>query len=166
MIKQYIVTGYTDDQAGLDIRDEDVVRPLDHIYAEQGSAETYTWKIKSNGRCPTYGNCRNCTKSGPVDKICNDCQTFNGFHPRYEIKISECYRIMDAQTLAESLDMGHEIARADRKYVPNMGRVKFYTNADHRNRLERKYRHIVGGFEREIKVNEKMTEFHNLFGLW
>ena len=31
------------------------------------------WRSKSYGVMPTYGNCTNCYKSGPLGKYCNEC---------------------------------------------------------------------------------------------
>jgi hypothetical protein len=62
--------GYTDDQKGKDIRDEDVVRVSNGKWIAQHSTETGSWKEKSTGRCPTYGTCSFCFKAGPTGKKC------------------------------------------------------------------------------------------------
>jgi hypothetical protein len=59
-----IIMGYTDDQKGKDIRDEDVVRPSNGKWTAQGSHDTEPLKEKSTGRCPTYGTCSFCYKVG------------------------------------------------------------------------------------------------------
>jgi hypothetical protein len=48
-----IIVGYTDDQKGKDIQDEDVVRVSNGKWIAQHSTETGSWKEKSTGRCPT-----------------------------------------------------------------------------------------------------------------
>jgi hypothetical protein len=65
-----IIRGYTDDQKGKDIQDEDVVRPSNGKWTPQGSPDTGNWKEKSTGRCPTYGTCSFCYKVGPTGKKC------------------------------------------------------------------------------------------------
>jgi hypothetical protein len=65
-----IIVGYTDDQKGKDIRDEDVVRVSNGKWIVQHSTETGSWKEKSTGRCPTYGTCSFCFKAGPTGKKC------------------------------------------------------------------------------------------------
>jgi hypothetical protein len=50
------------DQEGQDIRDEDMVRPINHRWCYHGGDETSTWKLKSWARCPTYGSCQYCLK--------------------------------------------------------------------------------------------------------
>ena len=66
-----IIVGYTDDQKGKDIRDEDVVRVSNGKWIAQHSTETGSWKEKSTGRCPTYGTCSFCYKVGPTGKKCD-----------------------------------------------------------------------------------------------
>ncbi len=44
-----IVVGYTNDQEGQDIGDEDVVRPSNRKWTKQGSTETHDWQMKSCG---------------------------------------------------------------------------------------------------------------------
>jgi hypothetical protein len=63
-----IIVGYTDDQKGKDIRDEDVVRVSNRKWIAQHSTKTGSWKEKSTGRCPTYGTCSFCFKAGPTGK--------------------------------------------------------------------------------------------------
>ena len=63
-----IVVGYTNDQEGQDIRDEDVVRPANKKWTKQGSTETHDWQMKSSARRPKYGPCDHCYKAGPDSK--------------------------------------------------------------------------------------------------
>ena len=70
---------YTDDQFGKHIRNEDVVRPHNHLFYLMCSPETQTWKLKSRADCPTYGTCPMCYKCGPTALSCNNCPIDNGF---------------------------------------------------------------------------------------
>jgi hypothetical protein len=102
-----IIVGYTDDQKGKDIRDEDVVRVSNGRWIAQHSTETGTRKEKSTGRCPTYGTCSFCFKAGPTGKkcVCTD--------GRYKILFYR-YHIIDSIKIAELLEEELEVAKADR----------------------------------------------------
>ena len=111
---------YTPDQQGQDIRAEDVVRPVNHKMA--GPDEVTTWRALSADRAPTYGSCANCFRSGPIARLCNNCNednvtlNKNGLH--YEILQTRFENgksaALDSITLSEIFRAGHETARADR----------------------------------------------------
>jgi hypothetical protein len=61
---------YTPDQQGQDIRDADVVRPHNHKWSRPD--ETATMRVLSADRCPTYGSCVKCFRSGPYGRLCNN----------------------------------------------------------------------------------------------
>ena len=69
--KQYIVVRYTEDQAGQDIRDEDVIQAENSVWYTK--AEIKTWRDKTTAGIPTYGNCVNCYWGGPVGLKCTHC---------------------------------------------------------------------------------------------
>jgi hypothetical protein len=102
-----IIVGYTDDQKGKDIRDEDVVRVSNGKWIAQHSTETGNWKEKSTGRCPTYGTCDFCFKAGPTGKkcVCTD--------GRYKILFYRRH-IIDSIKIAELFEEELEVAKADR----------------------------------------------------
>jgi hypothetical protein len=50
---EQIIVGYTNDQKGKDIRDEDVVRVSNGKWITQHLTKTGTWREKSTGWCPT-----------------------------------------------------------------------------------------------------------------
>jgi hypothetical protein len=110
---KFIVKRYSPDQQGQDIKDEDVVRPSNYRYCYAGSPESIAWKFKSTARCPTYGSCFVCMRSGPAGKRCNACLS----EPPgiYTILL---YRgnILDSITLAGICETGHETAKADRTF--------------------------------------------------
>ena len=51
----FIVRNYAEDQAGMNIRKEDVVQARNSWYYT--SLEIETWKVKNTQDMPTYGNC-------------------------------------------------------------------------------------------------------------
>ena len=67
----WLLVGYSEDQAGQAIRQDDVIRANNGRWFTQ--EEVSNFKNKSNDSCPMYGNCNRCWKSGPVGKACNEC---------------------------------------------------------------------------------------------
>ena len=65
-IKVYITVGYSPDQPGEWIQNEDVVHPKYHKWTV--GKEAHAWSSKSRACCPTYGSCECCFNSGPVGK--------------------------------------------------------------------------------------------------
>ena len=129
---------YTPDQEGQDIRDEDVVRPRNHMWAR--GDEIATWRALSDDRCPTYGSCVKCFKSGPYGRLCNNCNTDNvtlnktGSH--YVILMKEhekCGRVqrvvLDSITLSQICRAGQEIVRADREVRWLRTPLRYYGSA-------------------------------------
>jgi hypothetical protein len=112
---------YTLDQEGQDIRDEDVVRPRNHLWAR--TDEIKTMKVLSADRCPTYGSCVRCFRSGPYGRLCSNCNEDNvtlqknGLHYVILMKRSErgATAVLDSITLSMIFRAGHETARADRE---------------------------------------------------
>jgi hypothetical protein len=102
-----IVIGYTEDQQGQNIRDEDAVRPDNHKWARNGLRETHEWKKKSSGRCPTYGTCSLCWKAGSAGKKCTST------HGNYLI-LFYGFNTLDSITVADIIGQDLEVARADR----------------------------------------------------
>ena len=111
--EQYIVVGYTDDQTDDFILDRDVVRPLNHKWCLESAAEVLTWQCKSTGRCPTYGSCTLCYRSGLVGKrrLMHNDFTYKVIWYRHH---SDKRYILDSKFLAEMIGKGHEIALANR----------------------------------------------------
>ena len=127
--QRFIVVNYSADQEGQVIRDEDVVRPLNHrwtiCYTNDPDAEILSWQKKSYAGCPTYGSCQKCLKSGPVGKVCNECP-IKKFKPGYVIMGNEDgSKILDSITIAQMLGRPHETAMADRVLKPGMDRIEF-----------------------------------------
>jgi hypothetical protein len=123
---RYIVRDYTTkypaDYEG-DIWHEDVVRPSNHKWQKRDDSEANDFNLKSEARCPTYGSCEFCFRSGPVGKLCIDCGD-DKFEGKYKVALYQnC--VIDSVTLAEVLEKGHETVRADSTFewiqTPQMG---------------------------------------------
>ena len=69
---KFIVRNYTEDQAGMDIRKEDIVQARNGWYYT--SQEIETWKVKNTQDLPTYGNCVQCGQGGPIGTECSQCE--------------------------------------------------------------------------------------------
>ena len=51
----YIIQQYTEDQAGQDIQEEDIIQAANAVWYTK--AEIKTWRDKTTTGIPTYGNC-------------------------------------------------------------------------------------------------------------
>ncbi len=122
-IPQMINKNYTPDQQGQDIRDDDVVRPHNHKWAR--ADDIATMRALSADRCPTYGSCVKCFRSGPYGRLCSNCNkdnvtlNKNGSHYVILMKKSDKHGrgnsvILDSITLSQIFQAGHETAKADR----------------------------------------------------
>ena len=117
--QQTILLGYTEDQYDKNIRTEDVVRAKGFFYTED---EIKGFHEKSRAKAPTYGNCVNCWKCGPLAAKCSDCERegATGYYSkmyawRNEIPNTERY-LIDAEYLAEWVGQGQEIPKANRLF--------------------------------------------------
>jgi hypothetical protein len=86
--EEYVVMNYSTDQKGRDIKDEDIVRPLNHRYSLFGSNETHSWRRLSTAAAPTYGTCVECMRAGPLAQVCNECNSHTAV---YMILVSELF---------------------------------------------------------------------------
>ena len=111
---------YTPDQLDQDIQDADVVCPRNHNWSLED--ETNTMRVLSADRCPTYGSCVRCFRSGPYGRLCNICNKDNvtlkkdGLH--YVILQKSRpgkSAVLDSITLSKIFRAGHETAKADRE---------------------------------------------------
>jgi len=121
-LRERVLTNYTPDQEGKDIKETDVVRPSNRRYCRKSAGvhdeEIRSWKWKSNARAPTHGSCGGCMKSGPLGKVCMDCDD-KGWKNDYRM-MKDGQKILDSITLAEIFGQGHEVAKADRFCTPEM----------------------------------------------
>jgi hypothetical protein len=118
-----------------DIFEEDVVRPTNKIWCRTGSEETRTWRLKSSAGCPTYGSCDFCFSSGPVGKRCSKCPEA-GFY----LVVLYQYYVLDSVALADVMERGHEVAKANRTYQWHRTPTKTFNQEMARIALE-KYHH-------------------------
>ena len=106
---RYIIVDYDQEfYQSIFIKDEDVVRPPNHMHTT--NATPRSWMNKSTARCPTYGSCQYCMKCGPVDEYCDRCT--NGEEGRYLVPFNHG-QTMDSITIAEIMNTGHKRARAN-----------------------------------------------------
>jgi len=162
-LRKRIVTRYTPDQEGKNIRDEDVVRPSNHRWCYQGGKETATWKSKSVGRCPTYGSCMYCLKSGPLGRFCQDCEDNGlGFQSGYRILRNQ-EKLLDSITIAEMFNPGHhETAKADRFYNPAIVHYESFKETQMTLAAERKYRHIKDPAAKREQICQMRDTFYTM----
>jgi hypothetical protein len=156
----HYLVNYTEDQAGLDMREEDVVRPVNRKWTNRYGKEQKSWRKKSNGHCQTYGSCQNCFKSGPVGKYCNECYLPNArIQPGYVMLVSSDYMAMlDSVTIAEMLNRPHDTAKRDR--VRKRGTEKMEVcGTEEIRRVTRRLEVDSSKVDREGKVKENTLAF-------
>ena len=159
-----VVTNYTNEQDyGEYIKEEDVVRPLNSRWCYQAGEETRTWMKKSRARCPTYGTCLYCGRSGPVGQFCMTCKIPEaGYVIMINTRRVGETKIIDSQSLATLFGMGHQIAKANRISTPIMQKLHQFDNGCARVLAERMYKDIQDPFEKADLIKVKMVEFHSL----
>ena len=98
------------------IQEKDVVRPINHKYTTLDGGEPEKWKLKSTMRCPTYGNCTSCVRSGPTGMACGFCQNKSAGYLCMYLSHNFNNQYIDAQWLAGKMFRdGHVTAMANRK---------------------------------------------------
>ncbi len=161
---QRMLVTYTDDQKGQDIREEDVVRPFNHVWSGKYSHNDDDWGAKSKAECPTYGSCQHCYRSGPVGMFCYEHREETPKLTQYMIvrvyHHLHGFIILDSINIAEMLGVGHETAKADRTYAWLPGRHPV-RNFDP-ELLEIRAKQMYKGMDPEeasCKVNKVLTKF-------
>jgi hypothetical protein len=101
---------YTPDQKGQEIRQEDMVRPLNRKITTMG--ESMKWKEISRSRAPTYGSCEYCFRSGPLGKGCNRCN-FGEYQALLLLMRGGAIKTLDLITISKIMGEGHEVCLAD-----------------------------------------------------
>ena len=116
----YIVTEYREGQDGQPIKECQVVRADNGRFYR--ADEPTSFSILSRARCPTYGNCNSCYRSGPLNMCCRFCNDATKgyaimfvYHPVLHCK----RRIVDAEYFAHltKLTDDHVVALADRHWT-------------------------------------------------
>ena len=111
--ERYIVKGYTEDQAGQDIRAKDVIQAKNLVWYTW--AKRRAWQEKTTAGIPTCGNCTDCYWGGPVGMVCMHCKGKGEKKPTYQVlKVEE--KILDSCWVTGYSKKGHEVAKADRKH--------------------------------------------------
>ena len=107
-----INTNHTPDQKGQEIRQEDVVRPLNRKITTM--KEVANWKEISRSRAPSYGSCEYCFRSGPLGKRCNRCN--NGEYEAILLLVKGgAIATLDSITMSKIMGQGQEVCLADPK---------------------------------------------------
>ena len=109
----YILRGYTEDQAGQDIRAEDVIQADNLVWYTW--AKRKAWKEKTTAGVPTYGNCTDCYWGGPVGMVCTHCKGKDEKKPTYQV-LQVGDKLLDSRWVTKFFKKGHEVAKADRKH--------------------------------------------------
>jgi hypothetical protein len=103
---------YTPDQEGQEIRQEDVVRPLNRKITTM--KEVANWKEISRSRAPSYGSCEYCFRSGPLGKRCNRCN--NGEYEAILLLVKGgAIATLDSITMSKIMGQGHKVCLAEHK---------------------------------------------------
>ena len=111
--ERYIVQGYTEDHAGQDIRDEDIVEAANSVWYMK--AEIKAWRDKTTAGIPTYGNCVNCYWGGPVGLKYTHCDGKIMKILTYQVQELRG-KILDSRWVVRHFERGHDVAKADRKH--------------------------------------------------
>ena len=105
--------GYKEDQAGEDIRAEDVIQAANLVWYMK--AEIRTWQDKTTAGIPTYGNCTGCYWRGLVGMICMHCESKGKKRSTYQVlKVED--KIMDSRWVTGYFRKGHKVTKANRKH--------------------------------------------------
>jgi hypothetical protein len=130
----YLVRGYTEDQAGMDIRPDDVARPFNHRYSLGPGSDVAgdDFRLKNVDRAPTYGSCWMCRKSGPLGIICDNPRCGDEVYKVVFMYNDNGERVVvDSIWISEVFEAGHRTAKADQRKTwlstPNqtLGRMYF-----------------------------------------
>ena len=111
--ERYIIQRCTQDQAGQDIRDEDVIQAANSVWYTK--AEIKTWWDKTTAGIPTYANSTNCYWGGPVGLKCTHCDGKIIKNLKYQVRES-IGKTLDLRWVAGYFERGHDVAKADRKH--------------------------------------------------
>ena len=119
---KFIVQNYTEDQAGMNIRKEDVVQARNGWYYT--SQEIEAWKVKNTQDLPTYGNYVQCGQGRPIGMECSQCEERplmkGGVATGTVRQIYHLFQVedmfFDSRLIAETYGKGHDVAKADTQH--------------------------------------------------
>jgi hypothetical protein len=133
---------YTPDQKGQEIRQEDVVRPLNHKITTSKD-EVVDWRAVSRSIAPTYGSCSGCYRSGPLGKRCNRCNQANqGYEAILLLAKGGAIQTLDSITLSEVMGQGHEVCLADHMMNWNRTPCRHFNSTFANMVIDKRYRDI------------------------
>jgi hypothetical protein len=155
---RYTVEGcclkYPNDPGDQNIKDEDVVRPVNLKWTDQGNPK---WRQDANRKSVvgllTSGTCHLCTASGPAYNLCIFCSS-----GQYQTLHYGEY-ILDSQTVADRFGACHKTAKANR--TQNWIRtIRFNLSDDNLHFMcEKKYKHIQDKDEKKREVKKDFFKF-------
>jgi hypothetical protein len=106
---RYIIVGYDPGTYNsFWIKDEDVVRPPNHMFTTKDTPSDWA-RSKSTAVCPTYGSCYCCMTCGPVDECCKSCGPCCTYQCIFYHR-----KTLDSITIANIMGTEHIRARANR----------------------------------------------------
>ena len=96
----YIVRSYSVEQAGQPIQENQVVRAGNGRFFRTDEARSFS--VLSSARCPTYGNCNYCWRSGPLNMQCRYCNDDRKVYTYFWLSHPKGgKRILDAEYIAQ-----------------------------------------------------------------
>ena len=150
---------YTPDQKGQEIRQEDVVRPLNHKIT---TSRDPAWQVVSRSRAPTYGSCRSCFRSGPLGKCCNRCNNANTQYEAILHLVKGANETLDSITLSEVMGQGHEVCLADHMMDWNRTPCRHFNSESAKLVIDKRYEDIKN---EQIRIILSTAHWH-LFLDW
>jgi hypothetical protein len=110
-VNKYIVRGYKNDMAGMDIPH---IRRVDSEHGRLYMArEELAFILDRTTACPTYGVCYWCFGSGPTNMHCQVCRKEEH---TYKTLVNDDRTIINAQWVSNFFGTTHLIAKADRTH--------------------------------------------------
>jgi hypothetical protein len=120
---EIINVNYTPDQEGKEIRQEDVVQPLNRKIMTM--KDVAKWEEISRSHAPTYGSCEYYFRSGPLGKCCNRCN--NGEYEAILFLVKGgAIATLDFITMSKIMGQGHKVCLADHKMNWNRTPCRHY----------------------------------------
>jgi hypothetical protein len=142
---EIINVNYTPDQEGKEIRQEDVVPPMNRKITTM--KEVAKWKEISRSRAPTYGSCEYCFRSGPLGKRCNRCN-----NREYEAILllvkGGAIATLDSITMSKIMGQGHEVCLADHKMNWNRTPCRHFNSLCAQLAIDQRYNNIKDKYVR------------------
>ncbi len=151
-----INTNHTPDQKGQEIRQEDVVRPLNRKITTM--KEVANWKEISRSRAPSYGSCEYCFRSGPLGKRCNRCN--NGEYEAILLLVKGgAIATLDSITMSKIMGQGQEVCLADPKMNWNRTPCRHFNSLCAQLVIDQRYNDIKDEYVRNTLRRTHWSHF-------